>query len=259
MKKLALAAVLVLVLSGTAHALPDFINGGFEDNNFNGWATSGQTSITNAGFDPRTNNALATVGDGNHSARVGDQDAWGFTGDQYSSVRQTETVGAADLQNLYFAWAAVGLVPTNDFPHDNDETPYFRVELNWYHQGGGMTVLHSEDHYTGNIGAINPGWVQGATHDPSLGENNDGIWYYRPWEVFSFNLANEGILQGDQLEAILTTRDCDPSGHASYAYLDGFGNTPPPIPVVPEPSTMALLGLGVAGVIAGSLRGRRKK
>lgn len=60
MKRPATAAVLALVLAGNAYALPEFINGGFEDGNFNGWTISGLTSITNPRWDPRANKLLAT-------------------------------------------------------------------------------------------------------------------------------------------------------------------------------------------------------
>jgi len=243
-----IAALMLIGVSQTVFAFPDFINGGFEDGNFNGWTAAGSYNITSAGWDVRTNNNLQMVGTDLHSARVGNEDAWGYTGPEYSSISQRETVQATDLQDLYFAWAAVGLVPTN-LPHGDANTPYFRVELNWYHQGGGMTVLHTENHVTGDIGSITPGWLQGATHDASLGQNDAGIWYYRPWTTFHFNLASQGVLTGDDLEVVLTTRDCTLGGHASYAYLDGFGTTPPVIPV-PEPMSVALLGGGLLGLAA---------
>jgi hypothetical protein len=260
MKRLAITAVLVLMgLAGTAYAFPNFINGGFEDGSFYGWSTSGTTAITNAGFDPRTNNLLQTVGDGAHSARVGDQNAWAFGSPQYSSISQTETVQTTDLQDLYFSWAAVGLVPTNT-PHTAIETPYFRLDVIWHQQGGGSVTLLSEEHFTGEIGSITPGWQAGAVHTPSLGDDAAGIWYYRPWTTFHMNLGGQGILVGDQLQALLTTRDCTLAAHASYAYLDGFGTNPPDIPSdVPEPSTTALLGLVMVGAVTGGFLRRRKR
>jgi hypothetical protein len=191
---------------------------------------------------------------------VGDEICWAVTGPEYSSIRQIETVQTTDLQDLYFAWAAVGLVPTNG-GHPVVNTPWFQVEVNWYHQAGGMQVLASEQFYTGNPGAITPGWLQGLTDSGyEYGQNTGpGIWYYRPWTQYHMNLGGAGVLVGDRLEAVLTTRDCTQSGHASYAYLDGFGDTPPIPGDVPEPSTTVLLGLVMVSAATGGFLRRRKK
>jgi hypothetical protein len=257
MKRLLVALWCALAfLCWTGSASANFFNGGFEFNSFAGWHAEGSCRVTNAGWDPRTLNALPTAALGNHSARVGDEYAFGYIGTQYSFLSQKETVGASDRMDLYFAWAAVGLVPTND-PHGEEGTPYFKIDVNWYH-GALVTPLHTEEHVTGDIGAITPGWVRGAVHNSSLGLDDPGVWYYRPWTTFHFNLGQVGIQAGDQLEVVLTTRDCSRTGHASYAYLDGFGTTPPPIPAVPEPGSLQLLGFGLAGS-AGALAIFRRK
>lgn len=242
-----LIAVCIIAIGSPAFGV-DITNGGFEDNSFAGWTTSGQTSITSAGTDARTNGNVSLVLVGDHSAKVGDQDAYGYTGSYSSSISQTFT-GGSTFDNLYFAWAAVGLVPTNSYPHSVDETPWFEVKV--YDVTKGIT-LFTEQYYTGNIGSITPGWVAGATNTSSLGSNDAGIWYYRPWTQFHLDLTNTGVtgagnVVGDQLMVTLTTKDCDPSGHASYAYLDGFGSTPPPVGV-PEPATLLLLLAGLGGV-----------
>lgn len=241
MKTFVLSLLTVGLLATATWA--DIINGGFETNNFSGWTTTGQTNITNAGFDARTNNALSTVapGLGTHSARVGDQDAYGYVGSSSSSISQTWTKSST-FDHLYFAWAAVGLIPTN-ITHTVPQTPWFQINL--FDTTTNATIF-SQEYYTGNLTNLTPGWLRGATQTSSLGQNSDGIWYYRPWETFDLNLAS--IMNGDILRLTLTTRDCTLSGHASYAYLDGFGSTPPPIDPVPEPSTVALLGLGLAGI-----------
>ncbi len=226
-------------------AFAEITNGGFESGDFTGWDRSGSTNITSAGSDPRTNNALSLVGEGTHSARVGDERAYGYGGTRYSSIRQTWAVGST-FSDLYFAWAAVGLVPTNDYPHSNSQTPWFQIQL--YNVTDGATLFQQE-FYTGNIGQINPGWVAGASQDgyPDGGGIDDaGIWYYRPWETFHMSVADYA---GDELRITLTTRDCEPSGHASYAYLDGFGSEPPDVGQVPEPGTWLLLANGLLGLV----------
>lgn len=231
MKKIVL--VLALLVLAAAPASADIINGGFESGNLSGWTVTGQTSVVSGGTDPRTLGHLSLPGVGGFSAMVGDAVAWGFTGSQSSSISQQFT---SDGTDLYFAWAAVGLVPTNSFPHDINETPWFQVRIT---KNG--TQVAEESFFTGNIGSILPGWTAGATQ-PDGGTNNAGIWYYRPWETYHLS----GLAADDVINVILTTRDCTPSGHSSYAYLDGFGGTPPDI--VPEPTTLLLFGTGLAAV-----------
>lgn len=244
MKKVLVSICVIAMVAFSVPAFADILNGGFETGNFSGWTTVGQTSIVPATADPRTNNTLITP-IGTYAAKVGDQTAFAYSGVQTSSISQTWTVGSG-YDTLYFAWSAVGLVPTNG-GHDLDETPWFRIRL---YDNTKVTYLYDVAFYTGNPGSIQPGWYQGPTGSTALGQNSPGIWYYRPWTEFSLDLAN---YIGDNFTITLETKDCDLSGHAMYAYLDGFGYTKPPI-TSPEPTTMLLLGLGLVG-----LAGLRKR
>ena len=255
MKKVlnATLALSFMAMVTSSVALGDIINGGFEvpspGGSLTGWTTAGTTAVTNAGTDIRTNNNLSTVYAGLHSAKVGDEVAWGVTGPYESSISQS-WVADNTFDKLYVYWAAVALVPTNG-GHDDDETPWFQIKIEDLTAG---SVLHKEEFFTGNPGGINPGWVQGIS-DPNstYGENSPGIWYYRPWTEFELDLDSSII--GHNLKATLTTKDCDLSGHSSYAYLDGFGSTRVP-PQVPEPTTILLFGTGLACLAA---IGRRRK
>jgi len=265
MRKFLLLAVGILVISApVAMAMPNFVNGGFETGNFNGWTLTGQDYVMNSGWDPRANNLLPTVYSGTHSAKVGDEFSYGWyynsnltppaVNDQYSSVAQRETVGANDVTDLYFAWAAVALQPAAG--HAYLDTPYFEIDINRYHNAV-KSVLFTEQEYTGTPQSPNPGWTAGALDNHNLGGNFDdgSTWYYKPWDLFHINLAGAGIQIGDDLEVVLTTRDCNISGHAGYAYLDGFGITPP-VPNIPEPTTLGLLGMGVAVLVVSRMKFR---
>jgi hypothetical protein len=240
MKKTLLFLCVLSMMAFSVSAFADITNGGFENGSLTPWISTGDTSVTSAGYDPRTNNNLSMVGVGTHSAKVGDEFASAYGGSATSSISQQFSAGT--VTDLYFAWAAVGLVPNNGVTHSYNDTPWFQILITDITLA---TQLFKQEYYTGNIGSITPGWMAGLDNSISPpAKNSPGIWYYRPWETFHLSLS--GISANDQILLTLTTRDCIPGGHSSYAYLDGFGNADPL--ATPEPATMLLLGLGLAGL-----------
>ena len=117
MKKTLIFLCALTMVAVAVPAYADIINGGFESG-LTGWTSAGDTSVTAASNDPRTNNVLPTVFSGDHSAKVGDEFAsiYVINGNLTSSISQQFLVGSG-FTDLYFSWAAVGLVPTNNNPH----------------------------------------------------------------------------------------------------------------------------------------------
>jgi hypothetical protein len=253
-KLLIIFGVSVLLFAIGAPASANIVNGGFETGTFTGWTVSGQANVVGNGTDPRTNgniSTLAPIGGGNtYSARVGNEISWQVAGSMTSTISQTWTKDNT-FASLNFAWAAVGLVPTNG-GHSLTDTPWFQINIQDLTTSA---TLFDQEYYTGNPGSITPGWLQGVTDSGGSTGNSSGIWYYRPWQTFALNLT--GINTGDQLQLILTARDCTLGGHPSYVYLDGIGSAPVVV-TTPIPGAFMLLGSGLAGLVVLRMRYLRK-
>ena len=144
--------------------------------------------------------------------------------------------------HVRFSYAAVLL----DSGHADPQRPFFFVRLRNITKG---TTLFEDFTYEQQPGKT---FIQGT----------NGYRYT--------NFANVDILVpdadlGDTLEIQALASDCQPTGHAGYVYLDGFGSAVvgPPGPTATGPIdvptlsewALILLSLGLAGVAAYRLRG----
>jgi len=244
----ALAAVLP-----TAAQAQGFVNGGFEDGNANGWTETGgyRGGVNNAGLspslftlpggrsavistsyvDPNVGSVIGTtVYSGQYSYRVEDTTFGG-----YASVVSQQVNNYTDA-NIFFAWKAV-----LEGAHGTNDAATMLITLTDLTTG---TELIRRQYNAA------PG---GSGVDPrfTLSANN---YYYTPtWQIEQ--LAIDASLSGHNFLLSVLGSDCQPTGHAGYVYLDGFGAVTPP-GGVPEPSAWAMLigGFGLAGA---TMRRRR--
>lgn len=250
-----------------------FVNGGFEDGNLGSWTGGGgcwgsnncssnvyapytgaalplNPAVFNTGTannvlmdntinptDPIT--GLPTTYGGRYAARVNDND----NDYSVSTIRQSVTNYTDDF--IYFAWMAV-----LESSHGLNDSDYFALVLR--DDTAGVNVVSRAYSSAGSIGGGAGALTWTAYSAPAPIYNT---WYSAGWVTEAVDLRTAGAggtsIVGHDFTLTLLASDCPYGGHAGYAYLDGFGAKPP---VVPEPGTLALLGIGVA-----SLVGMRKR
>lgn len=243
---LALAGA-ALLYAGAAQA--QFVNGGFEQGNANGWTTGSvyRASIPNNQLDPtdftpgNTRSSIITAG--TVDPRVGALLGTTVYSGQYSyRVEDTVNGGNASLlqqrvnnyadANIFFAWKAVLLEA-----HGVNDAATFIIELKDLTLN---TVLLSRIYNAAQGGG-------------PFSQSANGYFYTANWQIESLAL---GASQGNDILLSIIAADCQPTGHEGYAYIDGFGNVTPPASGVPEPATWAMMMLGF-GAMGGMLRRRR--
>ena len=254
------AAVAAVFTVGAAHA-DSFINGGFESGTLTGWSVDGGTikstqqpsnsdalltpanysgsatvttvgpvtathdtadasvAITNAGqVDAIT--GLSEVRYGNHAVRVNDAK------NNYSVSLLQQTVTNYSGTSINFSWQAN--LENSHTATDSDE---FKLVLT-------DNTTHTTVADIAYNSATNGALFTSTTY-------NGQEWFYTQWQD-----ETVAVTAGHDYTLSLLASDCPYGGHAGYVYLDGFGTVSggPGDGNVPEPASLALVGLALAGL-----------
>ena len=234
--------VLLIALLGvlTPCGFAGFVNGGFESGDMSGWTTTGGWwyggwpmnpadynspsafvgATVTPGPDPIVGAALNQVYSGSYAVRVND---W-VNDDTVGVISQTVTDYTDP--SIYFAWAAV--LQGSHGATDSDNFTLTLVDVT----AGNQELVHQSYSSYSATGLF----------------NDTNGWYWTPWQTEELSVGDR---QHHTFTLTLLASDCPYGGHAGYVYLDGFGGAAPVQgdPTVPEPASMGLMALGLAGLV----------
>ncbi len=242
-----------LLLAPSAPRAATFVNNGFETGDPTGWTVGEgfRGGITNSNLSPTTIGAGSlghsgiidtayidphepligsTVYTGNYSWRVEDTDTGG-----YASYIQQQLNNYAEAF-IFFAWKAV--LSGAHGPEDAAAMQIILTDLTT----GNDVIMRSYNAAAGG-GGVDP-----TAFSYNAATNN---YYTANWQV-----EHADILPGHDFLLTVIGADSSPTDHWGYVYLDGLFVDGPPVPTVPEPASLGLLGAGLLGLAATRRRRR---